>query len=109
MSSKTIGSMRHRVVIETVTRSDDGGGGAGESWSALATLWARIVPLAGTEKVEGQQIAGTITHHIMLRYRNDILPDMRIRYGVRVFHVLAALNVNERGRWTMCLCEERNL
>ena len=43
-----IGRLRHRLTLETASRTPDGGGGAVETWTAVAQVWGRIVPTGGT-------------------------------------------------------------
>jgi NAD(P)-dependent dehydrogenase (short-subunit alcohol dehydrogenase family) len=38
-----------------------------------------------------------------------VTPAMRFRLGPRVFHILAAIDEDERRRWLRCRCEERDL
>ena len=44
-----------------------------------------------------------------LRYRAWVAPAMRFRKGTRIFHIVSAIDVEERKRWLTCLCEEREL
>jgi SPP1 family predicted phage head-tail adaptor len=103
------GDLRHRLVLEQLEREDDEGGGFTETWSELAELWAELRPIGGSEAVESDRLAGSITHEVHLRYRPDVQPAMRFREGTRVFHILAVIDVEERKRWLKCLCEERDL
>jgi SPP1 family predicted phage head-tail adaptor len=101
--------LRHRLALEQLERVDDGGGGFAESWATVATLQCDLRPLAGSETVEADRLAGTVTHEIALRYRPGVVPAMRFRDGTRVFHIVSVINVDERNRWLKCLCEERDL
>jgi SPP1 family predicted phage head-tail adaptor len=101
--------LHHRLALEQLERVDDGGGGFTENWAAVATLWCDLRPLTGSETVEADRLAGTVSHEISLRYRLGILPAMRFRDGARVFHIVSVINVDERNRWLKCLCEERDL
>lgn len=109
MSHQNIGALRHRLTLERVVRTPDGGGGVTESWVSEATLWAEIRPLSGGEAVEAGRLAGKHRFEITLRYRDGVEPAMRFRLGARLFHILAVENVEERGRWLKALCEERDL
>jgi len=101
--------LRHRLVLEELDRVSDEGGGFTETWAAAATVWCDLRPLAGSETVEADRLAGTVTHEIALRYRDGVAPAMRFRNAARVFHILSVINVDERNRWLKCLCEERDL
>lgn len=104
-----IGDLRQRLGIERAARVADGGGGAEETWEMLAEVWAAVVPLAGSERVEADAVSGNVTHEVWLRYREDVTPDMRFRLGRRLFNVRAVIDIEERRRFLKCLCEERDL
>ncbi|MCV0370821.1 phage head closure protein [Filomicrobium sp.] len=104
-----IGDLRQRVGIERVVRVTDGGGGAEEEWDMVAEVWAAVMPLTGTERVEADAVNGNVSHEIWMRYRPDVAPDMRLRLGPRLFDVRAVMDVEERRRFLRCLCEERDL
>jgi SPP1 family predicted phage head-tail adaptor len=109
MSAFSPSALRHRVSLEALAREADGGGGFTDSWTELAELWAAITPTDGSESVEADRLAGTVTHEIVLRYRVGVTPSMRFRVGTRVFQILSAIDWGERGVWLRCLCEEREL
>ena len=101
-----IGDLRRRVVLEREQRSDDGGGGATVAWQVVATVWAAIKPLSGREKDRYQGLEATLSHRVTLRYRTDVMPDMRLRMGGRVFDIRAVFSPDERRQWLICLCWE---
>ena len=92
--------LRHRLTLEQLSRVADEGGGfhreLGDSGHAL-------------ERYEADRLAGRITHQVSLRYRAGVAPAMRFRKGTRIFHIVSAIDVEERKRWLTCLCEEREL
>ena len=101
--------LRHRLTLEELQREEDEGGGFTEIWVEMATLWADLRPVGGSESVEADRLAGRVTHEISLRYRPGVQPAMRFRKGARLFHIVTVINVEERNRWLKCLCEEREL
>jgi len=103
------GDLRHRLVLEEAQRVGDGGGGFAETWVTVATVWGALRPSSGGESVESGRLAGRVSHTVSLRYRAGVTPAMRFRQGTRVFHILAAIDEDERKRWLRCLCEERDL
>lgn len=109
MRRPSIGRLRHQLILEQPVRTPDGGGGTSESWSTVATLWAAIISTGGTENFDVDALTGRISHEIVLRYRPGIEPAMRLRLGARVFEIAAVINIDERNRWTRCLCVERDL
>lgn len=104
-----IGDLRHRLALETVSRVEDGAGGATETWQQLEELWAAVRPLQGSEREQADQLTGRVTHEIWVRYRSGVKPDMRFRHGMRTFEIRAVLDTSERRRFLKCLVEERDL
>lgn len=104
----TIGRLRHRLTLEALIRTPDGGGGASETWAAITQLWGRIRPTSGTESVDADARAGHVSHEITLRHRSGVTPAMRLRSGARVFEIAAVLDIDERHRWLKCFCVERD-
>jgi SPP1 family predicted phage head-tail adaptor len=109
VSGLEIGLLNRRVVLEAATRSPDGAGGAGQSWTAIATLFATVRALSGTESFAQDRVTGRVTHEIVIRYRTDVTPAMRFRLGTRLFEIIAALDPDGRRRQLRCLVEERDL
>ena len=101
-----IGKLRSQVTLQTNTQTRDAGGGYADSWAGTATLWARIEPLSGRERLAAQQIEDTVTHRVTIRYRSGVSAQQRIAFGVRVFNIRAVLDVDERNEWLELLCEE---
>jgi len=106
---KRTGALRHRVVIEHRTVQPDGAGGQTVTWNDGATVWAAIEPLSGVELLRRDRVSGALTHRVSLRFRDDVVPEGRLRYGARIFEILVVRDVDERHRWLDCLCEEKNL
>jgi SPP1 family predicted phage head-tail adaptor len=105
----TIGDLRHRVSIETAARTSDGGGGATVTWTLVADVWAAIWPRTSDETFDADRNAGRATHDIWIRFRGDVKPDMRIRFGTRVFDIRGVIDAEDRGRWMKCPSVERDL
>ena len=107
MTDGVIGSLRHRVSIERPQRTATDGGAAVISWTSLGSVFARIEPVGGGEVEVADRQAGRVTHKVLMRYRGDVLPEMRIVAGTRVLEISAALDLDGRGRWLQCHCKEK--
>lgn len=101
--------LRHRLTLEELSRVADDGGGFTESWVAVATIFADLRPISGSERVEGDRLTGSVTHDVVMRHRAGVVPAMRFREGTRIFQIIAVIDIEERRRWLRCLCEEREL
>ena len=75
----------------------------------MASLWGRIEARPGSEAVGADRVTATVMHDITIRYRAGVLPEMRFRAGTRIFHILSVVDIEDRGRWLICRCEERDL
>lgn len=104
--SATIGDMRTRLQLEAPLESPDGGGGVTRTWSLVAEVWAALKPVSGGETVEADGVSGRVSHEIWIRFRAGVLPEMRFKFGARVFEIRAAIDTGERHRFLRCLVEE---
>lgn len=104
-----IGKLRHRVVIQAENATPDGAGGFSDPWASptvVATVWASVVPLSGSEQFRGMQLEDKITHKITMRYRAGVTAKNRIVFGTRPFNIRVVRNIDERDRWLELMCEE---
>ena len=110
MAGLQVGGLRHRLVIQSENAAGDAGGGQGaDPWAdpvLVATVWGRVEPLTGGERLRAMQIEDRVTHRITIRYRAGITPRMRVVFGARTFNIRAVINPEERNRMLELLCEE---
>lgn len=73
------GILRERVRFERKTVTRDGFGGEVESWAAVATVWARVIPITGDEKFtqDGGRERAVQGYEIAIRHRSDLEVTMR--------------------------------
>lgn len=100
------GLLRQRITLQSVALTPDGAGGATETWSDFATLYARVAPLSAREPFQAHQIASEATHAITLRYYPGVSDKMRVRYGNRTFLIESIVDEDERHRGLLLLCRE---
>ncbi len=107
--SAGIGELRHRLTIQAERTTSDGGGGLSDPWAdpvAIATVWGKVEPLSGGERLHAAQIQDRLSHRIVIRHRAGITAAMRVVFGARIFNIRAVIDVDERGRFLELLCEE---
>lgn len=100
------GQLRHRIEFQERNEARGAQGGVVESWTTLAFRWAKIIPLAGQELINAQQIVNTVTHRVELRYWVDLTAKLRIVFKGRIFGIENVMNLNERNIEHHCFCTE---
>ena len=92
-------------LLEPVLVSD-GQGGATESFSKIAELWARIEPVSISFTEEANGAVFRLTHKVWMRRRDDLAPGMRFGRRGRIFKINGWRDPDETGRYLVCSCEE---
>lgn len=89
------GELRHRITIQQATVTRDGFGAEIPAWADVATIWAKIETVSGTESVGPEQVAtATLVHEVTIRYRDDIQPTMQVVWNARLFTIRAVVADN---------------
>ena len=101
------GALRNRLVLQTVTAVPDGLGGFAESWSDVATVFARIEPVSADSRFGAGQTLETVTHRMTLRRRGDVEPGMRFACAGRIFVIVTVHDPDESGRYLVCRTREK--
>jgi len=90
------GSLRHKITFQQLTVANDTWGHSAETWTDQVTTYAAIWTLRGTERMESMKLDNEITHKIRVRYKRDLNPKMRIKFGERYFNILSMVDPDER-------------
>ena len=61
-----------RVTIRREVRTADGMGGSTLSWSTVATVWAKVRPMTGSEREHSDRLSAPANYIVVIRYRDDI-------------------------------------
>jgi SPP1 family predicted phage head-tail adaptor len=100
------GRYRHQVTLQRVTETQSDTGAVTETWNPLATVRADIMPLDGTERFLAQAVTPVKTLNVAIRYYAGLTEKDRVLYGTRSLNILHILDVEERHREMVLLCEE---
>jgi SPP1 family predicted phage head-tail adaptor len=100
------GWLRHRITIEAASETGDEAGGASQTWTTLAAVWARIEPAAAKEAGIGDHLAAVTAHRITIRWRADVAGGMRAIYRGRIFRITATEDPDESRRYLVLKAEE---
>lgn len=90
------GRLDRRIIIQQFSPASPAINADGEpsgSWTTLDAVWAEILPLKGTEKMQGQQELAQAEYKFNIRYRGDITPKNRISYSGNIYDILAVLSI----------------
>lgn len=100
------GEMRNRIIFQRPTYSRSSFNELEESFTYVATVWAAIEWSSGRRYEAAKQFDAEIQGVIRIRYRSDIQPTWRIKYGNRYISILSIANVFEQGRELQLNCKE---
>lgn len=103
--------LRHRVSLESMTLTRDAWGGVIETWGTVASqLPAAIVPLHGRmhgrELLAAQALQAGVTAKIIIRYRADVTPMMRVTHGTKIYAIKSVIPDPSLSRMLTLFCEE---
>jgi SPP1 family predicted phage head-tail adaptor len=65
-------------------------------WTDVATIWAGIRDLTGRQYTAAQAAQNPVTSEITVRFREGILPAMRVVHGADLFDIQAVLGEDRR-------------
>ena len=74
------------------------------TFSAAATVWARVKGLRGAEKLQAQQTYGTAMREVLIRYYRGVDQTWRLRHGSAEYDIREIVEVGRReGLLLTCL------
>jgi SPP1 family predicted phage head-tail adaptor len=95
------GSMRHRVTIQRLTKSDNPFD-TPDTWTTIATMWADIKHITSKDVYQTGQMTMQVSHKIIVRYPGksfQIMAGDKLLSGSRVFELQTGIvNTDERNR-----------
>ena len=100
------GSYRHPITFQKQAETENDYGEKVPTWDDFITVKAGIYPVSGKDYISAVEINSEITHKINLRYVPGISADMRVKFGTRIFTVIAVLNFQERDKELQLVCKE---
>lgn len=102
---------RHRVTFQTLTRTEDEGGGYVETWTNNETVRASIEPLEGFEQLRAMQEGIERPYRIRTWFRPNISGAQRAVYhspeGDRILNIRSAITPGNRRRKLEILADEQ--
>ncbi len=81
------GRLDRLVTIEQNTPTQDAAGQPIKSWAELATVFAEVIPVGGSEIFQAKQFGAEAVKKFRIRYRGDVLRQMRLVYDSQEFDI----------------------
>lgn len=101
------GKLRFLIDIEQPTAgAADSYGASADTWSTLASEWASIEDLSGTEGVYAIQVHPEATLKVVIRYRDDVALNYRIKHGTRYLYIVALQRDSRESEYLTLMCKE---
>ncbi len=91
-----IGRLNKRVTLFQFVEAEDGMGQSIQKLSEVATVWADIYPVRGSEFYELKKVQSRVTHKCFIRYREeyaDINSNWYLRVDDKAFDIDSVIDV----------------
>lgn len=93
-----VGKLRHRVTLQFRTETQDPDTGVmTQGWAEVATVWASVEPLSAREFIASQATQAKVTTRITIRYRDDVVPTMRLMHRGTTYNIEGVLPDKDSG------------
>lgn len=97
--------LNRKIEIQRLTVIANDAGGFSESWTTLASPWAKIKNASGTELIHADQLGAVAFSDFTIRYRSDLTETMRIVYRGINFQIRHINNIEEADIWLIIKAE----
>lgn len=100
------GRLNKKITLQKLNSFRNEYGELNNEWQNTKKVWAEIKPLTGKSFFSVRQVNSEVSHSIIIRYIENIQPDMRILYQDRVFDILYIIDFSEKHRMLQLMCKE---
>lgn len=96
------GELNKRVTLQSLGSTQDADGGIVQTFTDVATVSASIEDISGREYVAANAPQNAAQTMIKIRYRDGIVPSMRVLHGSVAYNVEAVLGQDKIELLLMC-------
>jgi SPP1 family predicted phage head-tail adaptor len=106
IASPPVGSLTDRVALQRKVATGEDEGGTAITFVPIATVWARVRPVAQRLGQSADGRAVTLTHTAVMRFRTDVVPGDRLVFRGRNLEIVGAEDLNGHRAYLSCTCTE---
>lgn len=99
-------SLKHKITFQSQSDTKNDFGEQEKNYIDVLTTWCSIQTITGREQFLSSQEYSTLSHKLRCRYSDKINTKQKIKFGDRIFNILAVLNIFEANRELEILVEE---
>jgi SPP1 family predicted phage head-tail adaptor len=103
------GRLRHRLSLQREVETRDANGNRTKGWAEVSKIWCGVEPISGRELIAAASVASKVSVRVIVRYRQDIVPTMRIvdARRNRYYDILAVLDDKDSGlEYSTLMCSK---
>ncbi|ALC80445.1 phage head closure protein [Bacillus gobiensis] len=103
------GKFRHRIIFQQINPGavdEEGFPLPDGQWADVMKAWAMAKTVSGREYHEASATQNERTTRFIIRYRNGLSEDMRVKYQDRIFEIEAILPDDEVRKTLTVVCKE---
>ena len=101
----TPSQLNRKVDLYQLVKTPTATGGFSQSWELVASLWAKIKNMSGTELVRADQLGATAFSDFTIRYRSNIDETMKLAYRGTDYQIRHINNLEEADLWLVIKAE----
>ena len=102
----TPSKLNRKVDLYRLEKTPTPTGGFTQSWVKVASLWASIKNMSGTELVHADQLGATSYSDFTIRYRSNINETMKFVYRGTDYQIRHINNLEEADKWLVVKAEK---
>lgn len=100
------GELDKRVLFYTRQDEPIGDSGTQAANQGECTVWGKLIPVSDTLRIHSFQINKTITHKIIVRYRQSLYDSSQAVINGVVYNIRGVIDINCARRFLAFSCEE---
>lgn len=93
--SVEIGKLRHRLELQSPSKTRGSMGEVTTVWTTQSTVWGSLRPLSGKEREEATQTNEEVNYRARIRYNSSIDSEWRIVNNSNTYEITTILNFDE--------------